>query len=322
MKKDILIKELEKPKKIIWEKKTQTYGKLIAEPLERGYGITIGNALRRILLSSLPGAAVSAVKIEGVLHEFSTIPGVLEDVLNIILNLKGLLVKLDSEEESALVYIKAKGIKEVKADDIITDKRVKILNPDLHIATLTDSSASLQMEITIRRGRGYVPSEMNKREDMPIGVIPVDSLFSPVRRVSYTVEETRVGQITNYDRLIMEIWTDGRLTPQEALISSAKILRDYISIFFDLKEGEREEIIQDEKEELRKKILEQSVEELEPSVRVSKCFRALNINTIGDVIQKTEKEFLKMKNFGKKSLNEIKEKLKKLGLSLADEKGK
>lgn len=315
------MKELEKPKKIIWEKKSSTYGKLIAEPLERGYGITIGNALRRILLSSMPGAAVTSVKIEGVLHEFSTIPGVVEDVLNIILNLKSLLVKLNGEAPQT-IYIKAKGVREIKASDIITNKKVKILNSDLHIATLTEPNADIDMEMIVDEGRGYVPSEMNKKENQPIGVIPIDSIFSPVRRVNYTVEETRVGQITNYDRLIMEIWTDGRITPQEAVVASSKILRDYLGFFIDLKEGEEEKISVDEEEEIRKKILNQSVEELELSVRASKCVRAFNIKTIGELTQKSEKELLKMKNFGKKSLNEIKEKLKKLGLSLSGEKQK
>jgi len=319
MEKEVLIRELEKPKKIVWEKKTPTYGKLIAEPLERGYGITVGNALRRILLSSLPGSAPTSVKIEGVLHEFSTIPGVLEDVLNIILNLKGLLVKSNAPAGIA-VKIKAKGVKEIKAGDIITDKRVKILNPEMHIATLTDPSASLQMEINIGNGRGYMPSEMNKKENVPLGVIPMDSLFSPVKRVSYNVEETRVGQLTNYDRLIMEIWTDGRITPYEALIASSRILVGYILIFADLKEGEVEKTVPDEKEKQKEKILIQSVEELDLSVRASKCVRTLNLNTISELTQKTEKELLKMKNFGKKSLNEIKEKLKKFGLFLAEEK--
>lgn len=313
------MKELERPKKIIWEKKTSTYGKLVVEPLERGHGITIGNALRRILLSSLPGAAITSVKIEGILHEFSTIPGVLEDVLNIILNLKGLLVKLDGQGPET-IHIKAKGVKEIKAGDIIASKKVKIINPDLHIVTLTEPDASLNMEMTVEEGRGYVPSEMNKKENQPVGVIPIDSIFSPARRVSYTVEETRVGQITNYDRLIMEIWTDGRIVPQEALIYSARILRNYTSFLIDLKEGEGEDELLDTGEDIRKKILNQSIEELELSVRASKCVKVFDIKTIGELTQKAESELLKMKNFGKKSLNEIREKLNKLGLNLAGEK--
>lgn len=313
------MKELERPKKIIWEKKTSTYGKLVVEPLERGCGITIGNALRRILLSSLPGAAVTSVKIEGVLHEFSTIPGVMEDVLNIILNLKNLLVKSDGQE-SETIRIKAKGVKEIKAGDIITTKKVKIINSDLHIATLTEPDASLNMEMTVEEGRGYVPSEMNKRDNQPAGVIPIDSIFSPTRRVSYTVEETRVGQITNYDRLIMEIWTDGRMSPQESLIYSAKILRNYAGFLIDLKEGESEADLLDKEEDIKKKILSQSVEELELSIRSAKCIKAFNIKTIGEFTQRSEGELLKMKNFGKKSLNEIREKLSKLGLGLAGEK--
>jgi len=315
------VKELERPKKIIWGKKTSTYGKLVVEPLERGYGITIGNALRRILLSSLPGVAVTSVKIDGVLHEFSTIPGVLEDVLNIILNLKSLLVKLDGQGPET-IYIKAKGVKEIKASDIITSKKVKIINSDLHIATLTEPDASLNMEMRVEEGRGYVPSEMNKKENQPVGVIPIDSIFSPARRVSYAVEETRVGQITNYDRLIMEIWTDGRITPHEALTYCAKILRNYAGFLIDLKEGEDRGDLLDEKEDLRKKILNQSIEEMELSVRASSCVKEFNIKTIGEITQKTENELLKMKNFGKKSLNEIKEKLSKLGLTLAEEKSK
>ena len=313
------MKDLERPKKIIWEKKTSTYGKLIVEPLERGYGVTIGNALRRILLSSSPGVAITSVKIDGVLHEFSTIPGVLEDVLNIILNLKSLLVKLDGQGPETL-HVKSKGVKEIKAGDIVAAKKVKILNPDLHIATLTEPDASINMEMIVEEGRGYVPSEMNKKENRPVGVIPVDSIFSPVRRVSYNIEETRVGQITNYDRLIMEIWTDGRTTPQEALTYSAKILRNYSSFLIDLKESESKIDLIDEEEDIKKKILNQSVEELELSVRSSKCVKVFNMKTIGELAQKSENELLKMKNFGKKSLNEIREKLSKLGLTLAGEK--
>jgi len=313
------VKDLERPKKIIWEKKTSTYGKLIVEPLERGYGITIGNALRRVLLSSLPGAAVTSVKIDGVLHEFSTIPGVLEDVLNMILNLKNLLIELKGQSPET-IHIKAKGVKEIKAGDIIASKKVKIINSDLHVATLTEQDASLNVEMTVEEGRGYVPSEMNRKENQPVGVIPIDSIFSPVRRVIYVVEETRVGQITNHDRLIMEIWTDGRITPQESLTYSAKILRSYIGFLIDLKHDESEEDLLDKEEVLRKKVMNQSIEELELSVRSSKCVRALNIKTIGEFTQRSEDELLKMKNFGKKSLNEIKEKLSKLGLGLAGEK--
>ena len=314
------MKELEKPKKIIWDKKNATYGKLIVEPLERGYGITIGNALRRILLSSLPGAAVTSIKIDGVLHEFSTIPGVLDDVLNIILNIKGLLISLDGSGPEK-IHIKVKGAKEIKASDIIASKKVKIINPEMHIATLTESNASFNMEMTVDEGRGYVPSEMNKKEGQPIGVIPIDSIFSPVRRVNYSIEEARVGQITNYDRLIIEIWTDGRITPEEALSYSSKILRNHAGYFLDLKEDEEEEFLE-AKKVVSSEALNYSLDELELSVRAYNGVKAMKMKTIGELVQKTEADFLKLKNFGKKSLNELKEKLLKYNLSLALEKSK
>jgi len=320
------VKDLEIPKKVAWDKIEKiesqdgklSYGRMVAEPFERGYGITIGNALRRILLSSLPGDAITSVKIETVLHEFSTIPGVLEDVLSIILNMKHLLLKLDNTGGPVKIHIREKGVKEVKAADIITDKKVKILNPDLHIATLTDPNAKLEMEMVVKRGRGYVSSQMNKEENQPIGVIPVDSLFSPVSKVNYIVEETRVGQLTNYDRLVMEIWTDGRITPQEALEASSRIMKNYISCFLSFKDEDDEEDYKKESGESIKDVMALSIEELELSVRAEKCTKLLGIKTIGDIARKSEKELLHVKNFGKKSLTEIKEKLKKYSLSLGE----
>lgn len=314
------MKDLEKPKKIIWDKKNSMYGKLIVEPLERGYGVTIGNALRRILLSSLPGAAVTSIKIDGVMHEFSTIPGVLEDVLNIVLNIKNLLVKLEDEGPEK-IYIKAKGVKEIKASDITASKKVKIINTDLHIATLTESNSSLNMEMTVEEGKGYSPSEMNKKQGQPIGVIPIDSIFSPARRVNFAVEEARVGQITNYDRLIMEIWTDGRIAPEDALTYSARILRNHSGYFLDLKD-EEEDISSDTEKDISNEVMKYSIDELELSVRALNGVKSMKVKTIGELVQKAEVDFLKLKNFGKKSLNELKEKLGKYHLTLALEKNK
>ena len=314
------MKDLEKPKKIIWDKKNSMYGKLIVEPLERGYGVTIGNALRRILLSSLPGSAVTSIKIDGVMHEFSTIPGVLEDVLNIVLNIKNLLVKLEDTGPEK-IYIKAKGVKEIKASDIIASKKVKIINADLHIATLTESSSSFNMEMTVEEGKGYIPSEMNKKQGQPIGVIPIDSIFSPVRRVNFAVEEARVGQITNYDRLIIEIWTDGRIAPDDALTYAARVLRNHSGYFLNLKEDE-EDASSDVKKDISDEVLKYSIDELELSVRALNGVKSMRVKTIGELVQKAEVDFLKLKNFGKKSLNELKEKLGKYHLTLALEKNK
>jgi DNA-directed RNA polymerase subunit alpha len=312
-------KGLIRPKRLEVEKETLTpfYGKFIAEPLERGFGITIGNSLRRILLSSLQGAAITSVKIEGVLHEFSTIPGVREDVTEIILNLKEVRLKLHTEGPK-LIRVKAEGPKELKAGDIITGDAVEILNPDHHLATLS-KDAKLSMEMMVKMGRGYVPAERNKDESQPIGTIPIDAIFSPIKKVNYTVTNARVGQITDYDRLTLEVWTDGSIDPEEAVAQAAKILKDQLSIFITFEEEEEEETSQTEEQQETEKFNEnllRSVDELELSVRSANCLKNANIKLIGDLVQKTEAEILATKNFGRKSLNEIKEILASMGLSL------
>jgi DNA-directed RNA polymerase subunit alpha len=312
-------KGLIRPKRLEVEKETLTpfYGKFIAEPLERGFGITIGNSLRRILLSSLQGAAITSVKIEGVLHEFSTIPGVREDVTEIILNLKEVRLKLHTEGPK-LIRAKAEGPKELKAGDIITGDAVEILNPDHHLATLS-KDAKLSMEMMVKMGRGYVPAERNKDESQPIGTIPIDAIFSPIKKVNYTVTNARVGQITDYDRLTLEVWTDGSIDPEEAVAQAAKILKDQLSIFITFEEEEEEETSQTEEQQETEKFNEnllRSVDELELSVRSANCLKNANIKLIGDLVQKTEAEILATKNFGRKSLNEIKEILASMGLSL------
>jgi len=308
--------EIEKPKiECVEINEKKTYAKFVVEPLERGYGITLGNSLRRVLLSSLPGAAVTSVKIEGVLHEFSTVPGVVEDVTDIILNLKTLALKVYSDEPQ-IVRIEAQGPGEVTAGDIIRDSQVEVLNPEQHIATL-DKDANLVMEMTVERGRGYRPAEKNKKEDHVIGIIPVDSIFSPVRKVNYTVTDTRVGQITDYDKLTLEVWTNGSIAPDEAISLSAKILNDHLKLFIGLTEkiGDVEIMVEKEEEE-RDKILDMSIEELDLSVRSYNCLKRAGINTVGELIMKTEEDMMKVRNLGKKSLEEVDEKLASLGLSL------
>lgn len=315
----IILGRLEMPKALIKDEKTatDTYAKFVAEPFERGYAHTLGNALRRILLSSIEGAAVTGVKIEGVLHEFSTIPRVVEDVTEIILNLKNLKLKLHTREPKKLtIDIEKKG--EVKASDITPDSIVEIINPDLHIATL-DKKVRLQAELDVRIGRGYVPSEQNKVLDQPTGAIPIDSIFSPVINVNYYVENTRVGQRTDYDKLILEINTDGRISPDDALTQCAAILREHLNIFVDF--GRIEVKFETEqttpKEDSRmKKLLSTSIDEIELSVRSLNCIQKADIKTIGDLVSRSEPEMLKYRNFGKKSLNEIKKVLEGLGLSL------
>lgn len=312
-------KDLIRPKKLEFEKETLTpyYGKFTAEPFERGFGITIGNSLRRILLSSLQGAAITSVKIDGVLHEFSTIPGVKEDVTEIILNLKEVRLKLHTEGPKT-IRVKAEGPKVLKAGDFQTGDAVEILNPEHYIATLS-KDGRLSMEMMVRMGRGYIPAERNKEENQPIGTIPIDAIFSPIKKVNYTVTNARVGQITDYDRLTLEVWTDGSLNPEEAITQSAKILRDQLSIFITLEEEEEEEgSIPEEQTDVQKlnENLFRSVDELELSVRSANCLKHANIKLIGDLVQKTEAEILATKNFGRKSLNEIKEILAEMGLSL------
>lgn len=316
----IRLGRFEMPKRVVKveAESTDTYGKFIAEPFEAGYGRTIGNSLRRVLLSSLEGAAISSVKIEGALHEFCTLRGVVEDVTDIILNLKQVLIKMYTREPRR-ARIKVKGPGTVTAGDIQTDGFFEVLNPDHHIATL-DRDGKFEAELEIRIGRGYCPAEGNKKENQEIGVIPIDSLFSPVRRVKYTVENTRVGRRTDYDRLILEIWTDGRVTPDDALTLSAAILRHHLDVFVSYDKDiiefeEAEKQIDQAREELRRK-LNMSVNEIELSVRAANCLNNANITTVGQLAMKTEAEMLKYRNFGKKSLNEIKQKLAELGLTL------
>jgi DNA-directed RNA polymerase subunit alpha len=312
-------KDLIRPKRLEVEKETLTsfYGKFVAEPFERGFGITIGNSLRRILLSSLQGASITSVKIDGVLHEFSTIPGVKEDVTEIILNLKEVRLKLHTEGPKT-IRVKTEGAKVLKAGDILTGDAVEILNPEHYIATLS-RDGKLSMEMVVKMGRGYVPAERNKEESQAIGTIPIDAIFSPIKKVNYTVTNARVGQITDYDKLTLELWTDGSLNPEEAVAHASKILKDQLSIFYTFEEEEETEIAipegQEESEKLNENLF-RSVDELELSVRSANCLKHANIKLIGDLVQKTEAEILATKNFGRKSLNEIKEILDEMGLSL------
>ena len=308
--------EIEKPTiECIYSNEDPNYGKFIVEPLERGYGTTLGNSLRRIFLSSLPGAAVTSVKIDGILHEFSTIPGVKEDVTEIILILKKLAVRLNGENTKR-VLINAIGPKEVTAADIIGDADMEIFNPDLHIATL-EEGASLVIEINLARGRGYVPAEQNKTENTPIAVIPVDSIFTPVKKVNFTVENTRVGQVTDYDKLILEIWTDGSIRPEEGVSIGAKIMQEHLNLFIELTDDTDSMEIMVEKEESQKeKALEMTIEELELSVRSFNCLKRAAINTVEELTQRSEEDMMKVRNLGKKSLDEVKHKLEELGLEL------
>ena len=311
--------EIEKPRIESNEKDGDiSYGKYVVEPLEHGYGTTLGNALRRILLSSLPGTAVTTIKIAGVQHEFSTIPGVKEDVTQIVLNVKGITAKLHSPGTKR-VYIQASGEGEVTAGDIKADGEVEILNPELHIATLS-ADATLNMELTLSHGRGYVPADRNKPEQTIIGVIPVDSLYSPVNRVNYTVENTRVGNMTDYDKLTLEVWTDGTISARDAVSLGAKILCDHLVLFTDLSDtvGTRSTVVE-KPETQRDKVLEMTIEELDLSVRSFNCLKRANINTVEDLISKTEDEMMKVRNLGRKSLEEVIGKLEAMGLSLADE---
>ena len=294
------------------------YSKFVCEPLERGYGVTIGNSLRRILLSSLPGCSLTSVKINGVLHEFSSIPNVVEDVPEIIVNLKNVRLKFDENEEKIL-RLDFKGEGEVKAGDIQTDGTVEILNPDLHIATVSEGG-SLSMELTADRGRGYVPADKNKRPEQDISVLPIDSIYTPVKKVNYQIENTRVGQMVDLDKLIIEVWTDGSLKPYEALSLAAKILTGHLELFIDLSEATKNTKIMIEKEENKKeRILEKSIEEMELSVRSFNCLKRAGIATVEDLTKKTESEMMKVRNLGKKSLDEVTAKLRDLGLDFAPE---
>ena len=312
--------EIEKPKMVTAEiSEDGRYGKFVWEPLERGYGITLGNSLRRVLLSSLPGAAVTYVKIDGVLHEFATIPGVREDVADIILNIKALCLKMEGEEEKVL-RIECSGEQEVTAANIVADSDVEILNPELHIATL-DNDAVFNMEIHVDKGLGYVPADKNKQPDQPIGIIPVDSIYSPITRVKFAVNDTRVGNVTNYDKLTLEVWTDGSIMPDEAVNMASGILIDYLKLFhtgdadagsITLKGGS--EAAAEEKPENGPATM--SIDDLDLSVRSNNCLRRAGINTVEELTQKSEEDMMKVRNLGKKSLDEVKKKLSDLGLSL------
>lgn len=311
------VKGIQKPKRLECELEslTSTYGKFFAEPFERGFGLTIGNALRRILLSAIEGAAVTAVRITGALHEFSTIPGVKEDVTDIILNLKGLRFRLHADQSKTL-YLRAFSEGEVRAEHITANPDVEILNPDLHIATL-EQDGKLELELEVRLGRGYVPAERNKREGQPVDVIVIDSIFSPIRKVNFLVEDTRVGQITDYNKLTLEVWTDGSVLPRDAIAYAAKILKDHLSIFTNFEEEpEGEGVVIDEARKQLLDHLNRSVDELELSVRSANCLKHSDIRYIYELVVKSEAEMLKTKNFGRKSLNEIKEILAGMNLTL------
>lgn len=308
--------EMEKPRIECVDKDSDTnYGKFVIEPLERGYGTTLGNSLRRVLLSSLPGAAVTSVKIDGVLHEFSTMPNILEDTTEIILNIKKLILKYDGNERK-IIRLEQQGKKNVTAADITQDAEVEVLNPDLHIATL-DEGARLEMEMTIERGRGYVSADQQayKTEEI-VGLIPIDSIFTPVNRVNYTVDNARVGKRTDYDSLTLEVWTNGSISPEEAISLSAQIIIEYLKLFTEINDTYAEvEILVEKEEEKKDKVLEISIEELELSVRASNGLKRANINTVGDLIEKTREEMSKIRNLGQKSLEEIERKLKELDLT-------
>ena len=312
--------DIEKPKIEIAEiSEDNRYGKFICEPLERGYGTTFGNSLRRMLLSSLEGAAITSIRIDGVLHEFSTIPGVRDDVTNIVLNLKELCLKM-AGNEPRIIRIDVEGEKEVTAADIICDADIEILNPDLHIATVNEDG-KLKIEMTVERGRGYVPADKNKKPDDTIGVIPIDSIFSPVKRVNYTVQDTRVGNVTDYDRLILEVWTDGSLRPEEAVSKAAGILVMHLKLFQNMdglpeEEEEEEATFPEEEEDDSSKVLDMTIEDLDLSVRSFNCLKRANINTVADLAEKTEDDMMKVRNLARKSLEEVKKKLEELGLTL------
>lgn len=309
--------EIEKPRiECVEMAEDFSYGRFVIEPLERGYGITLGNSLRRILLSSLPGASVNSIKIDGVLHEFSTIPGVVEDVTEIILNIKELALKMHSEGPK-VIYIDYEGDGEIKAGDIKTDADIEVLNPDLHIATLSGNNR-LYMELMVDSGRGYVPAEKNKQSNQPIGIIPIDSIYTPVKKVNYNVEDTRVGQVTDFDKLTFEVWTNGSIKPDEAISLGAKILSEHLNLFINLTDHARNTEIMVEKEETKKeKVLEMTIEELDLSVRSYNCLKRAAINTVEDLINKTEEDMMKVRNLGRKSLEEVVQKMDALGLSLA-----
>ncbi|HYE81825.1 MAG TPA: DNA-directed RNA polymerase subunit alpha [Clostridia bacterium] len=308
--------EIEKPKiECIEMSDDYTFGKFVVEPLERGYGTTLGNSLRRILLSSLPGCAVTSIKIDSVLHEFSTIPGVAEDVTEIILNIKNLALKMHGDN-TKIIKIDVQGEREILASDIICDADIEIINPELHIATL-DEGHRFYMEMTVEKGRGYQTSEKNKQPGQPIGLIPIDSIFTPVRKVNYLIENTRVGQVTDFDKLILEVWTNGTIKPDEAISFGAKILSEHLKLFITLTEHVGNvEIMVEKEEDKKEKVLEMTIEELDLSVRSFNCLKRAGINTVEELTQRTEEDMMKVRNLGKKSLEEVQQKLEALGLGL------
>ncbi len=311
--------EFERPNiEVVEISEDNKYGRFVVEPLERGYGITLGNSLRRIMLSSLPGVAVSQIKIDGVLHEFSSIPGVKEDVTEIVMNVKSLAIKNNSDaNEVKTAYIEYEGEGVVRASDIQVDQDIEILNPDLVIATLSGKDTKLYMELTITRGRGYVGADKNKTEDLPIGVIAIDSIYTPVERVNVTVENTRVGQITDYDKLTLDVYTNGTLAPDEAVSLAAKVLSEHLSLFIDLSENAKTaEVMVEKEDDEKEKVLEMSIDELELSVRSYNCLKRAGINTVEELTNKTSEDMMKVRNLGRKSLEEVLAKLKELGLQL------
>lgn len=311
--------EIEKPRIDCCETNSdESYGKFVVEPLERGYGTTLGNALRRVLLSSLPGTAVCSIKIAGIQHEFSTIPGVKEDVTEIVLNIKGIIAKLHSAGTKT-VYIEAAGEREITAGDIKADAEVEILNPELHICTL-NAEGAISMELTFSHGRGYISADRNKVVGAPIGTIPVDSIYTPVLKVNYSVENTRVGNQTDYDKLTVEVWTDKTITARDAVSLGAKILVDQFTLFTDLSDtAAASSVFVEKKDEPHDKVLEMTIEELDLSVRSFNCLKRANINTVEDLISKTQDEMIKVRNLGRKSLEEVEHKLEMMGLSLAND---
>ena len=311
--------EIEKPRiECVEASENGSYGKFVIEPLERGYGITLGNSLRRILLSSLPGVAANSIKIDGVLHEFSTVKGVKEDVTEIVLNIKGVCFKMDGEGPRTL-YIDAVGPCEVKAGDIKGDIDVEVINKDVHIATL-DEDGKLRMEIEVNRGRGYVTQNRNKRDDMPIGTIAVDSIYTPIQRVNFKVENTRVGQITDYDKLTLEVWSNGTIRTEEAISLAAKILIEHFKLFMTLTDNaDNVEIMVEKEEDKKEKVLEMTIEELDLSVRSYNCLKRAGINTVQELTERSMEDMMKVRNLGKKSLEEVEQKLTALGLNLKPE---
>lgn len=312
--------EIEKPKIECVELSDDfTFGKFVVEPLERGYGTTLGNSLRRIMLSSLPGTAVKWIKVENILHEFSTIPGVKEDLVEIVLNLKNLAAKINSDDDTKILRIEASEQGVITAGDIIVDADVEILDTDLHICTL-DNDAVLNMEIALAKGRGYIPADQNKDVGLPIGIIPVDSIFTPVKKVNFGVEKTRVGQVADYDRLTLEIWTDGTIKPDEAASLGAKVLSEHLNLFINMTEATAGvEIMVEKEEDKKEKVLEMTIEELDLSVRSYNCLKRAGINTVEELTDKTEDDMMKVRNLGKKSLEEVKQKLEELSLTLKED---